>query len=184
VLLRIRRAAVGVLTSRVSGGDRNALRSLAAGVLWAAPLFALWLALTDNTRPLEMLVGAVCALLAGAASESAGLLSHVRFRPRARWVVRAAAVPWWVVKDSALVLWALVAHVLARRPLNGRFVVVPFDAGGDAPRDVARRTMVYWAGSAGPNAYAIGGSDEAGVLVVHELVPTDQPLPVRLVEEP
>jgi multisubunit Na+/H+ antiporter MnhE subunit len=167
----------------VLGGDRKALRSLAAGVLWAVPLFALWLALTDNTRPLELAAGAVCAAFAGAAAEAAGLVSRVRFRPRLRWIARAVALPWWVVKDSALVIWALLAHVLARRPLRGRFVVVPFPAAGDDARAVARRTMAYWPGSAGPNAYAIGASEEADVLVVHELVDAGAPMPARLVED-
>jgi multisubunit Na+/H+ antiporter MnhE subunit len=160
-------------------GDRKGLRSLVASVLWAAPLFALWLALTDNTRPLELLVGAGCALLSGVAAEAAGLLSRVRFRPRARWVLRTAAVPWWVVRDGVLVLRAM----LRWPPARGRIVVVPFAAAGDGPRDVARRAMAYGPGSAGPNTYAIGASDEAGVLVVHQLVPEDPPTPAQLVED-
>jgi hypothetical protein len=62
-------------------------------------------------------------------------------------------------------------------------VVVPFAAAGDGPRDVARRAMAYGPGSAGPNTYAIGASDEAGVLVVHQLVPEDPPTPAQLVED-
>src|SRR5438445_12045405 len=82
----------------VTGGERKGPRWIAAGVLWAAPLFGLWLALTDNTRPLELIVGAACALLAGAGAEAAGLAGRVHFRPRARWLARLVALPWWIAR--------------------------------------------------------------------------------------
>jgi hypothetical protein len=164
----------------VTGGDRKGVRSVAAGVLWAAPLFALWLALTDNTRPLEMLVGGGCALVAGAAAASAGLLSRVRFRPRLRWLLRVAALPWWVVKDSFLVFRAL----LRRPPQRGTFTAYRSPAAGEGDRALARRVMAFGPGSAGPNAYAVGVEEQAGVILVHQLVPEERPAPVRLAEEP
>jgi hypothetical protein len=144
-------------------------------VLYAAPLFALWIAMTDNTRPIELLVGAGCSLLAGLGCEAAGLFGRVGFRPRARWLLRAGALPWWIVRDGALVLVALVTR---RR---GRFMTVPFPTGGDDARAQARRAIAFGAGSAGPNTYAIGCDED--VLVVHQLVPSDDVTPARVVEE-
>ena len=154
------------------------MRRLMASVLWAAPMFALWLALTDNTQPLDMLVGAGCSLLAGAAAEATGVLGRIGFRPRPRWVLRTLKVPWWIARDSVLVLAALFTG------REGRFVTVPFRSRGGEPRDVARRTIAYAAGSAGPNTYAIGGSREHDVLVVHQLVPSDDITPAEVVREP
>lgn len=160
--------------------QETSARRVVASVLWAAPMFAVWLALTDDTRPLDMLVGGGCALLAGAAAEAAGLLGRVHFRPAARWLLRALALPWWIVRDSAIVLTA----PLRRGPLEGGFVVVGFRSRGDGPRDVARRAVAYTLGSAGPNSYAIGGSEEHDLLVAHQLVVNGDITPAEVVREP
>jgi hypothetical protein len=163
----------------VAGRERKGVSWFAASVTWAAPMFALWLALTDNTRPLELAVGGACALIAGAAAEAAGLAGRVHFRPRARWLVRTLAVPWWIARDAALVLGSLV-----RGHPSGRIVVVPFRSRGETSRDVARRAIAYAAGSAGPNTYAIGGSPDADVLVAHQLVHSDSVTPAEIVADP
>jgi hypothetical protein len=156
--------------------ERKSLRRLAALLIATGALFALWLALTDNTRPLELLVGACCALIAAAGGMAAGLAGRAHFAPEPRWLLRTLALPWWVVRDSARVFAALVT----RR--EGRFVTVTFPVGGSSPRDVARRVLAYAAGSAGPNTYAIGASEDGDVLVAHELVPAAV-TPVEVVAE-
>ena len=163
----------------VTGGEHKALRWIATTLVWAVPMFALWLALTDNTRPLELIVGAAAALVAGAAAEAAGLAGRVHFRPRARWLVRALALPWWIARDTVLVLGAL-----ARGRTTGRIVVVPFKSRGTDSVDVARRAVAYTLGSAGPNTYALGGSPDADVMVTHQLVPGDSVTPAEVVEDP
>ena len=61
---------------------------------------------------------------------------------------------------------------------------MPFRSRGTSSVDVARRAIAYTAGSAGPNTYAIGGSSERDLLVVHQLVPSDEITPAELVAEP
>src|SRR3954447_6715820 len=171
--------AHGGYVPRVAGRERKGVSWLAASVAWAVPMFALWLALTDNTRPLELAVGGACALIAGAAAEASGLAGRVHSRPRARWLVRALAIPWWIARDAVLVL-----GTLARGRPEGRIVVVAFRSRGETSRDVARRAIAYSAGSAGPNTSAIGGSPDADVLVAHQLVPSDSVTPAEIVAEP
>jgi hypothetical protein len=144
-------------------------------------LLALWIAVTDTTKPLELLVGGGCALLAALATLGAGIEGRVRMRPRARWVLRLAWTPWWIVRDSAIVLGALLGHLLLRRPLHGRMVVVDFPTEGDTPLDMTRRAFAYGAGSAGPNLIVVDGAD--GVLVCHQLVERDDVAPLRVVGE-
>lgn len=147
--------------------------ALPAGVA----LFAFWIALTDNTRPLELLVGGCSALVAGLLTEGALRLGGVRLRPRARWLLVVAKAPWWVLRDSVTVLLALAGHLLLRRPLTGRMVAVAFDVGDRSPRGQARRAIAFGAGSAGPNSYVVGASEEAQAIVIHQLVPTDEVAP-------
>jgi len=164
----------------VTGGEHKLVRWIAVTVVWAVPMFALWLALTDNTRPLELVVGGACAVLAGGAAEAAGLAGRVHFRPPARWLVRSLALPWWIARDAVLVIGAL----LTRGRPEGRFVAVPFRSRGEDSVDVARRAFAYTVGSAGPNTYAIGGSAQHDVLVVHQLVERDDITPAQVVAEP
>jgi multisubunit Na+/H+ antiporter MnhE subunit len=151
---------------------RRGYRFFVVTVLSGGALFALWIALTDNTRPLELLVGGCCALLAGALLHCAMRLGDVRLRPRPRWLLAFAKVPWWALRDSVLVLLALARHLALRRPLAGRIVAVPFDLGDDGPRGRARRAIAFGAGSAGPNSYVIGASREARAIAIHQLVET------------
>jgi|SRR4051794_1164366 len=152
----------------------------AATVVWAVLLLALWIALTDNTRPWELVAGAACALAAAAMLRAVAAGAGLRLAVRRAWVTRCLAAPWWAVRDSALVLRAVVT----RRPAAGRMRAVPFEASGHQPLDRGRRALVLGAGSAGPNQYAVTESGEDEVLVVHELVPAAEVTAAGIVREP
>jgi hypothetical protein len=161
-------------------GTRRTGALAAAVVVRAGALFALWLALTDKSDRWEVLTGLACAVLATAVVTAVQVRAGLWFRARPRWVLRALPAPWWVLRDSARVLWAIVA----RRPAAGRLRAVPFAAGGTTPEDRGRRAVAFALGSLGPNQYAMTESSEDDVLVVHELVPTDEVTAAHLVEEP
>src|SRR5438128_1281159 len=88
----------------------------AATAVWSCLLLGLWIALTDTTRPWELVAGVVCAVAAALALRGVARLGGVRLAVRPPWLWRAALVPWWIVRDSAGVLRALVL----RRPTQGR----------------------------------------------------------------
>jgi hypothetical protein len=167
-----------------SNRRRTALSAALGVPIWAAPLFALWLALTDNTRFWDMVAGGACALLAGALAQAVVRVGAVGFAPRPGWLLRCARAPWWVLRDSVLVLGALLGHLLLRRPLGGRIVAVPFEHGDGSPRGQARRALAFGAGSAGPNSFVVGASAEDRALVVHQLVDSDEVTPLEIVGEP
>jgi hypothetical protein len=162
---------------------RPLLARLAFTLVWAGPLFALWLALVDKSNLWENVVGICCALVAGAAAEAAGLFGRVRFRPRLRWLAWAARAPWWIVHDSAIVLAALVREVVLRRPVIGTTTGYRVAPGGEDGVAVARRALAKGLGSTGPNSIALGIDDD--VLVVHRLDPEHGEVPpADLMNEP
>jgi hypothetical protein len=100
-------------------------------------------------------------------------------------VARALRAPWWVLRDSVVVLSASSGAVLrGRRPGPGRLRPVPWDPGDDGPLGRGRRVLAYGVGSAGPNQYPIASSRDLQVLLVHELEPADKVAPVEVVPEP
>jgi hypothetical protein len=164
--------------------NRTAPRLLVAVLVWVALLLALWIALTDSGQPIELLVGGLCALAAGALAQAVLRTGGVALRPEPRWALRCARAPWWILRDSALVLGALLAHLTLGRTLAGRMLALRFDPGGESPRDQARRALAYGAGSAGPNSYVVGASREPQAVVVHQLVPSEHVTPLEVVREP
>jgi multisubunit Na+/H+ antiporter MnhE subunit len=147
-------------------------------VRWAL-LMALWLALTDTHKEPELLAGAVAAAVgatvAGAVVRTgqpkpvAKSLELLRLGPRrlGRPIVRLVADTW-------LVTMALARASVGRRP-RGSFRAVRYIP--DAPRrSAAGRTLTEIWGSLTPNRYVIGTDDDEGVLLVHELVRTDEPI--------
>jgi hypothetical protein len=147
----------------------------------AAVLLVLWLALVDKTERWEVLAGLVCAIIAATIVEAVQATAQLRFAARPRPVLRGLVrAPWWIVRDSALVL----AAVVTRRPPAGRLRAVPFPAGGHAPQDRGRRAAALTLGAIGPNQYPMTESAEDDVLLVHELVPRPEVVPADLVREP
>jgi len=140
-------------------------------------LMALWLALTDTRNTQDLVAGAVAALIAATAAglvtrrgspkpvmKSLGLL---RIGPRrlARPLVR-------LVVDTG-VLSAALARRLTGREVSGSFRAVRYRP--DAPRrSAAGRALTEVWGSLTPNRYVVGTDDEDGLLLVHELVRTDE----------
>lgn len=146
-------------------------------LVWGCLLFAFWIALTDSTHPLELLVGGCSALIAGVLMWAVARRADVRLHPRPSWLAAFAKAPWWALRDSVTVLLALAGHLLLRRPFTGGMRPVAFDVGDRSPRGQARRAIAFGVGSAGPNSYVVGASEEEGAIVIHQLVASDEVTP-------
>jgi hypothetical protein len=148
------------------------------GAAWlgrSAVMFALWLALVDNLHSVELYVGAACAVLAGAAAVAESRVRGRHPRPTP-WMLRRGHRPLVaLVADTFRVALVLGRALAGRRP-EGRLRAVRFAATADTPRDAARRSLAEVLGSLGPNRYVVGIDREREVLLVHELLPSDQPL--------
>jgi hypothetical protein len=145
---------------------------------WAL-LMGLWVVLTDTHKTPELVAGAVAAAIAATVaalvvrsgppttvSESIELL---RLGPRRllRPLVRLAV-------DTGILTVALVRR-LAGRDQRGAFRVVRYSPEEPRRSAAGRAATEIW-GSLAPNRYVVGTDEDEGVLMVHELVRTDQPL--------
>jgi hypothetical protein len=140
-------------------------------VAWPA-LFALWLVLAGTVSPSEIVAGAIATTLSVGTAEVIRKQGVIGFRPRARWLVRAARIPWRTVSDLALVIAALWRRAVLRRRVRGRFRAEPFPCAGDDPVAAARRALVTVGLSAPPNTYVVDLDHQHDRLVIHELVPS------------
>jgi multisubunit Na+/H+ antiporter MnhE subunit len=125
-------------------------RILGIGVR-AAALFWLWMLLVGEWSGVLLVAGAIVAVLGARVG-----------RPGRRVLARSWTVPWEIVADFGIVLWALVRSVVRRRPVRGGFHVRRRYA-GDAG-------WVMWLATLSPNAYVVDVDEEAGTVLVHDLV--------------
>jgi multisubunit Na+/H+ antiporter MnhE subunit len=144
-------------------------------------LAALWLALADSRAKAEwiaaVVVGAIGATFAGAIVRPGnprtvrGLIALVRAL-RAKIVLR----PFWrLAIDSSLLTAALWRRVVRRERIAGSFRATRH-APPAAARTAAGRSVAEIWGSVMPNRYVVGIDDEEDVILVHELIASDQPL--------
>src|SRR3954469_9713925 len=142
-------------------------------------LMVLWLALTDTKNTQDVVAGLVVAIIGataaalvtrpGSPSTVSKSIALLRIGPRR--LLRPLAR---LVLDTGL-LAAAVGRRLAGREGRGTFRAVRYRP--DPPRrSAAGRAVTEIWGSLTPNRYVIGTDDEDGVLLVHELVRTDEPL--------
>jgi hypothetical protein len=137
-------------------------------LVWAA-FAGLWLLLAGTLSLEEVVAAAAGASVATTATALVARQRVVQLAPRLGWVVRAWRLPGRMVLEFGLLLVALRRR-LAGRPLGGTFRAVPFP-GGRGRRAAARRALAAAAGSLAANAYVVGFDEDAGLMLVHELVP-------------
>jgi multisubunit Na+/H+ antiporter MnhE subunit len=127
---------------------------------WAA-LFGLWQLYVGQTTTQTTLAGAIAATLATGAAMLLARVGLYRFGLDPRRLRRAAALPWEIVRD-----FALVTRALARGRPSGAFreVGVPTRTAGD-------RALAGLLGSIAPNAYVVDVDRDQGTARVHELEP-------------
>jgi hypothetical protein len=147
-------------------------------VRWAL-LAALWLALNDSRALPELVAAAAIAALGatfaaliarpGPPRTVAKSLAVLRLGPRrfGRPLLR-------LIPDTALVAAALWRKLVRRERVAGRLRVLPIREEPPLASAAGRVAIEAW-GSLAPNRYVIGIDDRAGVVVVHELVPTAEP---------
>jgi multisubunit Na+/H+ antiporter MnhE subunit len=150
---------------------------LPAALTWLV-LLGLWMLLSGSLVVSELVAGTVAATIGAGAFEAVRRQGLARFRPRARWILRAWRLPFRVFSDAWVVSWAVLKGLVLRRPVRGRFREVPFRIGGTDGRSSARRTLVTLAASLSANAYVVDLDTENGTLLIHELVPGSPEAPI------
>jgi hypothetical protein len=168
----------------VAPGDRKRHRRsvdtrgerVAFWLAWWAICFVLWMLLVFKTELAEIVAGAVSAALAATAAELVRARGYAPFAGDLGWSRAFARLPRQILVDTWLLTRALWRQLARREPIQGRFRVVHFpDCGGDDPRSEARRAAAKWLGGVAPNAYVVGFDEKRNLVLVRQVVPTEDP---------
>src|SRR4051794_33875088 len=144
-------------------------------VIWWALSAALWLVLAGTLARSEVLAAIGVGAVAAAAAVVLRDERDVGARPRVREVVRLWRPLPAVPKDLWRLVVVLVQEALRRerRGASGARAFAP--TGADDRHAAARRALLPAAGSLAPNTYVVGIDTDAGLVLVHQLVPTTRP---------
>src|SRR3954451_13260025 len=147
------------------------MRTAARWILGWLILGALWLLYQGEWNAIEI----YAATAAGALSVVVALLLRKHTLPAVRVerrsLVRAARIPWQVVREFGIVSAFLARALLARRVPEGEFRALSFPAGGSRPADRGRRAFIALATGYSPNSYVLDVDEEEGRVLVHVLSP-------------
>jgi len=151
------------------------MRQAAAWLAWTGLLFAFWLLLVDTVDLAQLVAGVVTAALGGVTALFVEEERDLRLRPRARWALRLPGVLGRALLDCGLLALVLARALVLRRRPRGRLRAIRFEVGATGRRSGARRAAAKWLDSLGPNSYVIGVDAESDLMLVHQLVPPDDP---------
>lgn len=150
------------------------MRRLLSFSLWAIALFGLWLVLVGTVAGLELIAGAVAALIGAFAVEvvrAKGLLLSVK----PRWLGALVRPLLQVVPDFGFVMLALFRTIVRRTPPRGAYLVVDLSGAGGDERSAGWRALAAAAGSIAPNSVVVDVERERRRMLVHKLVPERGP---------
>jgi len=151
------------------------MRLLGVWLSWWLILAALYLLIDDSALVPELVAGAVAAAIGATGATLVHRERQVLLRGELRWLRAIPRVLVDLVGDLWPLARALVQRGLLRRGGAGVIVEVPFGATSDGPRDTARRAATEALGTLAPNTIVVRIDTDRGVLVAHQLVPTDDP---------
>lgn len=144
------------------------MRHVAAWVVLWLLLFWLWLLLGGQWDREQWVAAACAATVVATIGEVARARARANKLVPLRWVARARTVPQQVFVDFALLMYALLASLLRREVVRGRFFTRDFPTRAHA----GVRAWVGWAATISPNAYVLEIDREQGAALVHDLIPS------------
>jgi hypothetical protein len=160
--------------------SRDAVTRLSTWALRWVLLALLWLALADSRALPELvaaaLVAAIGAAFAGAILRpggprtSRGLLALLGFGPRT--ILRPL---WRLFVDTGLLTAALWRRLVRGQRISGAFRAARHTP-DPAARTAAGRSVAEIWGSVMCNRYVVGIDEQQELVLVHELIRTDEPL--------
>jgi hypothetical protein len=144
-------------------------------LIWWAGLFVLYLLLVFNLQTAELIAGALCAALGATGAELVRSRGRVRFAPGYGWIRTLPDLARDVVVDT-LRMVPLVWRAIRGQPIHGHMRCIAFPASSlKGTKGSTRRAVEKFLGSVAPNSYVVGFDPEHDVVLVHQLVPTEEP---------
>jgi len=156
----------------VNGDSAPAARRIGTWLTWWVLLMAFWVILDDSVATDDLLAGAGAAALGAFVAELAAHQTGTRFRMRAAWLVPALRLPGEVVRDTVIVMAALVRLARGQEPASG-FRELLVRPGPDTAEGATRRALLIGGRSLAPNTFVLGIDHDREVMVVHQLVATE-----------
>jgi len=142
---------------------------------WVALTVLYWL-LVFKTEPAELVAGAVCGAISATGADLVRRYGSVRFAPGWGWLPALVPLPLVIVRDTfrlAGVLWRVIVR---REDVRGRYVALPFKGAHGRGVDAAsRRAVAKFVGSVAPNSLVVGFAERHDRVLLHQLLPTDEP---------
>jgi multisubunit Na+/H+ antiporter MnhE subunit len=131
---------------------------------WLA-LWALWLLVQGEWNAVQIYAAASAATLSIVVALIVSRFARPAARVERRWLVRAARIPWLVVKEFGMITWSLFERG------EGEFRRLDFPAGGARPAERGRRAFIAMATGYSPNSYVLDVDEERDEVLVHVLRP-------------
>lgn len=137
-------------------------------------MMGLWVLYTSSAHVWELVAGGAAAVLATIATAIVEEQRFAQFAPDARWLIYFFMLPWFVLRDTALVYRAAMKYALKQKS-DGYLIALDFDSGGDDARSSARRSLVTTLTTVPPNSVVIGIDRTNNKILLHMLAPDDVP---------
>ena len=147
------------------------MRTLRFLVLWWLALAGWWLLLVGTNVGLEEIAAACAAVLGAVLALGARRHRLLRFRFEPAWLAKTLKEPYKIVRELAVVLWALALHLSRVRPVDSAYRAFPFAAGRADAVSAGRRAIATLADCLSPNTLPVDIDTERGVALRHELDP-------------
>jgi hypothetical protein len=147
------------------------MRTIRFAVLWWLALAGWWVVLVGTNAGLELIAGACAAAIGTALAVGLRRQRLLRFRFEPGWLAKTHRVPWKVVKELGVVLWALALHLARVRPVRSAYRAFPFPTGRADAVSAGRRAVATLADAVSPNTLPLDMDCERGVVLRHELDP-------------
>ena len=130
-----------------------------------------------KTEPEELVAAVICGAVSATGAELVRRHGTVRVRPpNHRWLRTLPALPRLVIVDTGRLVSVLWRVVVRRERVTGRFLSRPFPgARARTPEAAARRAIAKLVGSVSPNTLVVGFAENDDRVLLHQLVPTDEP---------
>ncbi len=145
-------------------------------------LLVLWFLFVSRLQWSEAWVGLAAAALGAGATEAVRRTEHPRFFPHLSWILLFRRLPVQILSDSWAVTKKLGRMMFRGDRGTGRFITMPFRAGGGGPRAIARRALAIVYGSLSPDSIVVSINRAHNRLVVHLLTGNQVPQILQTLE--
>ncbi|MGH2873682.1 MAG: hypothetical protein ACRDL5_14620 [Solirubrobacteraceae bacterium] len=139
---------------------------------WWAVSAAIYLVLVDTVVSPELVTGAVIATIAATGATLLRAQRRAVMRPDPAWLLGL----WRPLASWPSDLIKLSRALISGPASTGRLYAIAAEPAPDTGRGAARRVLGPTAGSFAPNTFVVGFDDERELLLIHQLVPSEDPV--------